>query len=363
MMKKVKVELGENTYPIFIGKNLFLNINNFLEEKKLFSNRFLIIDNNVYKNFGKNIINELQINSTKFEYFVFDSKEIYKSFSSMQKIYTQLLEKKFGRDTLIISIGGGVLGDLTGFAASTFMRGIPYIQIPTTLLACVDSAIGGKTGINFYKRKNIIGSFYQPKFVLIDTNFLKTLPRNEIVCGVGEIIKYAFLSDNNFYKNLLTKFDSIFELENQFLEQIIYESCKIKAAVVSQDEKETGIRKILNFGHTFAHSIESELNFKIKHGEAVIAGIISALYLSNLLGFISSEKLNEFLQLPLKIKLPSKISSLDKNKLYEIMLSDKKNRENKIKFVLLQDIGKILIDVEATKKEVNTALDKMFEKI
>lgn len=362
-MKKVKVELGENSYPIFIGKESFLNINNFLEEKYLYRNRFLIIDKNVYKNFGKNIINELKINSTKFDYFVFDSKESNKSFSSLQKIYTLLLEKKFGRDTLIIAIGGGVLGDLAGFAAATFMRGIPYVQIPTTLLACVDSSIGGKTGIDFYKRKNIIGSFYQPKFVLIDTNFLKTLPQKEIVCGAGEIIKYAFLSDKNFYNNLLNKFDSIFELDDKFLEQIIYESCKIKAAVVSQDEKETGLRKILNFGHTFAHSIESVLNFKIKHGEAVIAGIISALYLSNLLGFISSEKLNEFLQLPLKIKLPSKISSLDKNKLYEIMLSDKKNRENKIKFVLLQDIGKILIDVEATKKEVNTALDKMFEKI
>ncbi len=360
-MKTIKVDFIENSYQIFIGENSFLFINELLKRKNLYQNRFLIIDNNVYKNYGNKIINDLKTHSTKFDYFVFESKESNKSFSFLQQIYTSLLEKKFGRDTLIIAIGGGVLGDLAGFAAATYMRGVPYVQIPTTLLACVDSSIGGKTGIDFYKRKNIIGSFYQPKFVLIDTNFLKTLPRKEIICGVGEIIKYAFLVDYNFYNNLLKNFDSIFELEDKFLEKIIYESCKIKSAVVFQDEKENGLRKILNFGHTFAHSFESELNFKIKHGEAVIAGIIAALYLSNQLGILSSQKLNEFLQLPLKIKLPSRISFLDKNKLYQIMLSDKKNREDKIKFVLLQDIGKILIDVEASKKDVITALDKMFQ--
>jgi 3-dehydroquinate synthase len=278
----------------------------------------------------------------------------------LHDIYSQLIENNFGRDTTLIAIGGGVVGDLAGFAAATFMRGIKVVNVPTTLLAMVDSSIGGKTSINFLAKKNIVGSFYQPGYVLIDTFFLKTLPVSELKCGAGEIIKYAFLSDKNFFNSLLNDFGKIFKNNNDYLEETISNCASIKASVVSNDEKESGLRKILNLGHTFAHAYESCLNFKIKHGIAVNAGVISALFLSNELGIIDDKNVETFLKLPLKLKSPKVLSSLEKDSIYNVMLSDKKNRNGKIKFVLPLEIGKIIMDIEAEKKEIYSALDRTF---
>ena len=250
-------------------------------------------------------------------------------------------------------------GDLVGFAASTFMRGVSLIHIPTTLLADVDSSIGGKTGINFNHKKNMIGTFYQPKLVIIDTEFLINLPKAEITSGIGEVIKYAYMSDRNFFNYLKENLDRIFKYDSEVLNEIIFKSASIKASVVSQDEKESGLRKILNLGHTFAHGFESELKFKIKHGEAVIAGIISSLFLSEKLRLITENELNAYLELAAKIKLPKKLQEIDKENVFQIMKSDKKNRNGVIKFVLVSGIGKILLDVEAEKKDVFYAIDRM----
>ncbi len=294
----------------------------------------------------------------KLNYYILKSGERSKSSTELHRIYSYLIEKKYNRDTLIIAVGGGVTGDLAGFAASTFMRGVQIVHVPTTLLAMVDSAIGGKTGINFNKTKNIIGAFYQPKFVLADLNFLNTLPESEIICGAGEIIKYAYLADNKFFNYVNDNLNGILQYRIEVLSKVITESVKIKAAVVMQDEKESGIRKILNLGHTFAHAYESELNFKVKHGEAVIAGLISALYLSNRLNILSNEKLNKFIKLPLKINLSTGFNKLNKEKVYKRMFSDKKSREGKIKFVLLADAGKLIIDVDASKADIYYAVEK-----
>jgi 3-dehydroquinate synthase len=271
------------------------------------------------------------------------------------------LGKKYNRDTLIIAAGGGVVGDLAGYAAATFMRGVQLVHLPTTLLAMVDSSIGGKTGINFNKNKNIIGAFFQPEFVMADLEFLKTLPKSEIICGTGEIIKYAYLSNNDFFNYVNDNLNEILICNLTVLDKVISESVKIKSAVVKQDEKETGLRKILNLGHTFAHAYESELNFRIKHGEAVIAGLISALYLSNRLKILSKEKFDRFIKLPLKINLSAAFNKLNKENVYNRMFSDKKSRGGRIKFVLLADTGKILIDVDASKADIYYALENTLE--
>ena len=358
-MNKIVVSLKESSYPILIGENIFAKVPELINKFKLNKNFLIIIDKNVYAFHDKSINQSFKNFNYKKNLYILNTGEKTKSYLELNKIYSFLLKNNYGRDSLIISIGGGVTGDLSGYAAATYMRGIQIIHIPTTLLAAVDSSIGGKTGINFEKKKNMIGSFYQPKFVLIDTNFLKTLPKPEITSGLGEVIKYAFLSDEYFFKYMKDNLKKLFLLDEKILLKIILVSDKIKAGVVSQDEKESGLRKILNLGHTFAHAFETELNFSIKHGEAVIAGIICALVLSNRLGLLSSEDLNNYLTLPLMVKLPKKLHGLDKNNLYNIMLHDKKNKGGKIKFVLLSKIGKILLDVEVDKKDLFYTFNEM----
>lgn len=361
MMKKVKVTTdGKNeiSYEILIGNKIYDQLINTINKLKLHKNILIIIDGNVEKLHKDFIKKRFSNYKNKIKYYILKPGESSKSYKGLNKIYSYLIENEFGRDSLVISIGGGVAGDLSGYVAATYMRGIQLVHIPTTLLAAVDSSVGGKTGINFEKKKNLIGSFYQPKLVLIDTYFLSSLPKNEITSGLGEIIKYAFLAENTFYDFVNNSINKIYNLDNKILEEIIYCSVLIKASVVREDEKETWLRKILNFGHTFGHAIESELNFKIKHGEAVTAGIICALYLSNKIGIISKEDLEEFLSLPLKIKLPKIIGSINRKEIYNLMKLDKKTRNGKINFVLTSGIGKTLVDVEASDKDIFYSIEK-----
>ena len=361
-MKTLTVALKENGYNIYLGKGVLEKFKSLCEKKSLPKRMFFVIDENVLR-LHKNYLLTFLIDEKKDLVYKFPSGEKSKSFKQISELHKVMPENKLGRDTLVVAVGGGVTGDAVGFAASIFMRGVPVVHIPTTLLAAVDSSVGGKTGINFNNTKNIIGSFYQPKFVLIDTNFFSSLPEKEITCGLGEIIKYAYLTGQNFYDQVFLDFNSFYQKDFSKTEKLIASSISVKAEVVSSDEKETGLRKILNFGHTFAHAFESELHFKIKHGEAVIAGIICALYLSHEKGFITEEQLKKFLYLPKQIALPSSLKKLDKEKLFQVMLSDKKNRDGKIKFVLLKNIGEILLDVEAEKVEVFNSFERMFKSI
>jgi len=361
-MKTITVSLRDNEYEIHLGKGILNKFNSLCENKSLPTRRLFVVDENVFR-IHKKYLKTFLFDEKKDLVYKFPEGEKSKSFKQIAELHKVMLENKLRRDTLLVAVGGGVTGDAAGFAASIFMRGIPVVHIPTTLLAAVDSSIGGKTGINFNNTKNIIGSFYQPKFVLIDTAFLSSLPEKEITCGLGEIIKYTFLTDQKFYENVLTKYPSFYQKDFSKPESLISTSISIKAEVVSSDEKETGLRKILNFGHTFAHAFESELKFKIKHGEAVIAGIICALFLSNEKGFISDQQLEKFLLLPKHVPLPTTLKKLNKEKLFQVMLSDKKNRDGKIKFVLLRNLGEILLDVEAEKSEVFNAFERMFHTI
>ena len=252
------------------------------------------------------------------------------------------------RDSLL-AIGGGITGDVSGFAASLFKRGLHFVNIPTTLLAQVDSSIGGKTGINSKYGKNLIGSFYQPKLVISDIDTLKTLNRREIVCGYGEILKHSIISKKKFFKYLDQNFDEIIKLKSPYIEKAIFESCKIKKDVVEKDEKESNLRKKLNFGHTFGHAIESKN--KISHGKAISLGIIFACHISNKLGYLAKDKIKRIKHLLEKFSLPTEISEIDKSELLTFISKDKKAVKKNIDFIVLEDIGKANI--------INLSIDKI----
>lgn len=355
-MKKIKVPIEQNIYDVYLGSNIFDQLFNIAEKLKLNKNIMLVVDEKLYGIRKAEIDHLVKTYRGKLSVLVIKATEKLKSFYTLQKILTELLNKEYTRDTLLVALGGGIIGDIVGFAASIFSRGVQYVQVPTTLLAAVDSSVGGKTGINFGDTKNIIGAFNQPKFVLIDSDLLTTLPKREMISGLGEVIKYAYLTNKNFYDYILSNIDNILENKKDVLEKIIEESVRFKGDVVANDEKESGTRKMLNLGHTFAHAFEVEQNYKIKHGHAVIVGIASALFLSNRLNLLNDKKLNSLLELLIQIKDLIKISDVDYKKSISIMKRDKKNRDGKIKFVLLKDVGKILIDVEATDRDIKYAL-------
>jgi 3-dehydroquinate synthase len=356
-MKTIRIELAENSYKVYVGQGIFSKLSQIIFRQKLAANLFIVLDSQVKKLYSDKLKSELEQIGTEVNTITIKATEKNKSVFTLEKIYTALLKKNYSRDTLIISIGGGIVGDIAGLAASTFARGVQYIQIPTTLLAAVDSAVGGKTGINFFDTKNIVGSFYQPKFVIVDTDFFKSLAAEEMRCGLGEILKYAYLTDRVFFNYIRKNIENIFEQKENVLTKVISTAVKYKGDIVSKDEKEKGLRKVLNLGHTFAHAIEVEQEFRLKHGEAVIVGIACSLYLSNKLGLIDDDKLSELLSPLIKFQKLISIRSINFKKIRKIMLRDKKNKQNRIKFVLVKDVGEIIIDVEASEEDINYSLE------
>jgi len=359
MQNKIKIKTNNGSYDVLITQSLNKSLISVLNELSIGSKIFVVIDSNVFNYHSKKINKIFGHFELDIKYFQLKANERTKSLLSLEKIYRSLAENNFGKDTLLISIGGGITGDISGFAAATYMRGIQLIHIPTTITSAVDSAIGGKTGVNFLKAKNLIGSFYQPKAVLIDTGFFATLPLTEIRSGIGEIIKYGYLSSPEFYNLILKSLDHLQNLRSKELNYIIQECIHIKSAIVSMDETETGLRKILNFGHTFAHAFESCSGFKIKHGEAVAAGIVSALFLSSRLGFLNIKNLNTLLKLPISFGVTRKLQSLKNEEILNRMKLDKKNRNNEINFILLKNAGELLVDVRGEKSDILWALDAM----
>jgi len=356
-MKKIHINIPQNDYNIFLGENIIRNLPELLKSENLTEKVFFVIDSNVNKLYSKKLSSIFDSAKLYYKSVTVNANEKNKSNETLQKIHKSLIKHNYGRDSIIIAIGGGIVGDVAGFAASTYMRGIKYVQVPTTLLASVDSSVGGKTGINFYNTKNIIGTFYQPKMVLIDTNFFSTLPQEEMLCGLGEIIKYCFLTEPKYFNYVQKNIDKILSNNTNSITRVIAESVKFKGDVVTADEKEAGIRKILNLGHTFAHAFEVEQKHKIKHGQAVIVGIASALYLSNKLFLLSEKNFNRFMNLLLQFKDKITLKKIDKNYAYKIMQRDKKNRANQIKLVLLKDIGNIVTDISCSKKLIIEALE------
>jgi 3-dehydroquinate synthase len=358
-LKKITVNTAANNYPVFIGTDIFKSFLELTKEFNLPKRVFVIIDKKVELLYGAFIKKVITSFASKFYFLSLPSSERVKSFKTLTKIFTRLFEEKFARDTLVIAIGGGTIGDVAGFAASTYMRGVQLVHVPTTLLSVVDSSVGGKNAINFKEIKNLVGTFQQPSFVVSDTRFLESLPKKELISGLGEVIKYSYLTDGKFYSDLLSKFSLLLNKDSEYLRKVVYECIKIKSAVVSKDEKEiSGVRKILNFGHTFAHAFESNSFYRLSHGQAVIAGIISALFLSFKKGLINKNKLAYMMNLPVRFKSFIHLKKIDESEIVRLMAYDKKSTGNKNNFVLIKNFGEILIDMNANKKEIYWALSE-----
>jgi 3-dehydroquinate synthase len=364
-MKPIKLKIKTKTqkYPIIIGYNLVSNTSKIIKDNSLnFKKCLLVID----KNISIKIVSKIKKSLDKKKLYIhfFKANEINKNINSVNKILDILLKKNFSREDCLISIGGGITGDISGFAASLFKRGLKFINMPTTLLSQVDSSIGGKTGVNTKYGKNLIGSFYQPNLVISDIEFLKTLPKRELICGYGEVLKHSLIASKNFYNFLNKNNKKILSLSSPFIEKAIYESCKIKKNVIEKDENEKGVRKILNFGHSFAHAYEATLGYskKLNHGEAVILGMKTALNFSlenQLLKKNEHNLINNHISI---YKLTSKINKFfkvkDLNKILSFMIKDKKNNSNKISLVLLKKIGKPIINKEYSKNNLRLFLKK-----
>lgn len=358
-LKKITINTATNSYPVFIGTDIFKSLPDLTKEFNFPQRAFIIIDKKVALRYGGFIKKVITSFANKFYLLSLHSSERIKSFKTVTKIFTRLFEEKYARDTLVIAIGGGTIGDVAGFAASIYMRGVPLVHVPTTLLSVVDSSVGGKNAINFKEVKNLAGTFYQPSLVVSDTRFFESLHRKELISGIGEVIKYSYLTDGKFYSDLLSNFDLLLNKDPDYLRKVVYECIKIKSAVVSKDEKEIyGIRKILNFGHTFAHAFESHSSYRLSHGQAVIAGIISALFLSFKKGLINKNQLDYMISLPVKFKSFIHLKKIDANEIIRLMTYDKKSVTDKTNFVLIKNFSEILIDMNADKKEIFWALNE-----
>ena len=343
---EIKTKIKEANYSIFLGKNILGILKNKIKITCPNTSKIaLIIDGKIPLKFKQ----QLKKNLFGYElyFYTFHSTEKNKTLKYSQNIIEQLLINKFSRADLIIGIGGGIVGDVSGFIASILKRGINFINVPTTLLAQVDSSIGGKTGVNSEHGKNLIGSFYQPRMVVIDISFLQSLPRREMVCGHAEIIKHALIKDANFFKWLKKNTNKIIHLKDLYsLIFAIKKSCKIKLSFVEKDLKEKGLRMALNFGHTFAHAIEAcdKYSGKINHGEAVLIGMMIATKISVIKKVCKNNVLSEIKDIYKTNKLNYNLKSVFKNnqinKIFSFIRNDKKNNDNKINLILLRKIGK-----------------------
>jgi len=365
-MKPIKliVQTNSEKYPIIIGKNLISSLSQLFKKNSInFKKCLLVLDKNIPNKYVKQISESLK----RYEVYklIYNANEKNKNQKNVNKILNFLLKKNFSRDDCLISIGGGITGDVAGFAASLFKRGLKFINIPTTLLSQVDSSVGGKTGINTSQGKNLIGSFYQPKIVISDIDFLRSLPFREIVCGYAEIIKHALIANKKFYIFLNKNINEILKLKSPMIEKSIYESCKVKKSIVEKDEKEKNLRKILNFGHTFAHAYEASLNFseKLNHGEAVILGMKSAFEFSHSKNFINYKEFKSAIDhlnnshFPISIKNYFTIKKINQIVLY--MIRDKKNNSKNIKLMLIKKIGGPIIEKEFSEHTVKNFLKKI----
>ncbi len=342
---KLSIKTKSKKYKIFIGSNIIKKISSILNIEKIkFKKCLIILDKNVPKKKFFIIKNRIKCEE-KFVYF-FNANEKNKNQAVVNNILNFILKKNFSRTDCIISLGGGITGDVSGFVASIYKRGIKFINIPSTLLAQVDSSIGGKTGINNNFGKNLIGSFYQPDLVISDIDLLKSLPRREIICGYAEILKHALISNTKNFKFIDNNKNKILNLESPFIEKAIIDSCKVKKQVVENDEKEKNYRKILNFGHTFAHAYEATKGYskRLNHGEAVILGILSAIKFSYYINILQKKQLNKIINhinsLNFKIYINKFFNIKDIKKIIKFMVLDKKNSSSKINLILIKKIGK-----------------------
>ncbi len=341
-MDRVHVHLDQEDYPIYFSDGKKASFAQALN-RHFESSHWVIITNPIVdKLHGASFKKELK-GLGKVHTLHIPDGEKYKTLQTVEKLYKEFLKCKVDRSTPVIALGGGVVGDVAGFAAATYLRGLPLIQVPTTLLAQVDSSVGGKTGVDLPAGKNLIGAFYQPKMVYIDVSVLKTLPQREVLCGTAEVIKYGAIASESLFSTLEKKVSPFLQLDSFLLKKVVKECVKIKANIVERDEKETfGIRSILNFGHTLGHAVETLSGYhRYSHGEAVAVGMAFAVQLSESLGLTKTWTVDRLMNLIHEMGLPHQIPPYSKNAYLQVMARDKKMVKGKIRYVLIKKIGMV----------------------
>ena len=354
-MKTLTVDLGDRSYPIYIGSNLLNNPE--LISPHIPGHQVLIVTNVTV---GPLYLEKVQ---TALKQFSVKSLELpdgeqYKDLATLNLIYDKLLSERFDRHCTLVALGGGVVGDITGFAAATFQRGVHFVQIPTTLLAQVDSSVGGKTGVNHPLGKNMIGAFYQPRCVIADTDTLNTLDDRQLSAGLAEVIKYGLISDPEFFQWLEQNIHLLLNRDPQATAFAIERSCQNKAQVVAADEKESGVRALLNLGHTFGHAIETAMGYgRWLHGEAVATGMLMAADLSQRCGWLSQDDVQRLEKLLIRARLPVRApQQLSPEKFLEVMAVDKKVKQGRINLILLKQIGNAIVSGDYDPALLHTTL-------
>lgn len=356
MTQTLDVSLAERSYTIHIGAGLLNQTEILLNQIK--GKQVAIISNTtVAPLYMQQVAQPLRDKGMRVIEVILPDGEAYKNSDTLNLIYDALLEARCERNTTLIALGGGVIGDLTGYAAATYLRGVPFIQIPTTLLSQVDSSVGGKTGINHPRGKNMIGAFYQPQLVLIDIDTLKTLPQRELSAGIAEVIKYGLIRDANFFVWLENNMHKLMLLDEAVVTEAVYRSCKNKAEVVAADEREAGERALLNLGHTFGHAIENAMGYGVwLHGEAVAAGTVMAAELSQRLNWLQANDVERIKAIFAAAELDQKPPALGVETYLDLMGLDKKVQDGKIRLVLQQGIGKAIITSDYDAEQLNLTL-------
>ena len=356
--EKITVLYEDKPCYDILYRNDFNDLQNILEELKCQDRKVCFVtDSNVGKEYAERVKNEICKYVKEVFVFTFPFGEVNKNLDTVHNLYEFLIQKAFDRNDILLALGGGVVGDLTGFAASTYLRGIRFIQIPTTLLSMVDSSIGGKTGVDFHSYKNMVGAFYMPKCVYMNLDTLHTLNVTEYFSGMGEIIKHGLIKDANYYKWLKDNVEGIENKEYDILRSMIKRSCEIKKEVVEKDPKEQGERALLNFGHTIGHAVEKLMGLSLLHGECVGIGMVAAAYISMKRNLITKEEFLDIIDTIKSFHLPVSIPYLDPEEVLDVVTRDKKMDAGKIKFILLRKIGEAYIDTTVSKQEMIDAVN------
>lgn len=352
---------GDFTYPIYF-ENDFSSLAQRMMDQGLHYNKICIVtESNVAPLYAGALQEELAKITDNVSLCVFASGEENKNLETVQDIYQHLIEIGMDRKGLLVALGGGVTGDMTGFTAATYLRGIDFIQVPTTLLSQVDSSVGGKTGVDFRQFKNMVGAFYQPRLVYMNMNTLKTLPRDQVVSGMGEVLKTGLICDGEFFREVADHKEAIETLDPAFMAGIIRRCCQIKAGVVERDPKEQGERALLNLGHTTGHAVEKLMNFKMLHGHCVGVGMAACAYLSHNRGLLTDDELSYILNVLKSFGLPVSVSGLGADDVLMATKKDKKMENGRIKFVLMKGIGGSFVDPSVTDRELKAAIGKILE--
>ncbi len=356
-MNELTVELGARSYPIYIGAGLLTQAPLWTD---ILSKKTLVVTNDTI---APLYLEHIQKQLPKAEGLILPDGEVHKTLTTTSLIYDRLLAGNYNRDCCLVALGGGVIGDITGFAAATYQRGVDFIQIPTTLLAQVDSSVGGKTGVNHPQGKNMIGAFHQPRLVLADTDTLATLPERELAAGLAEVIKYGLIRDTEFLAWLESNMPRLLQRDPEALAYAITRSCENKAQVVAADERESGQRALLNLGHTFGHAIEAALGYgKWLHGEAVGAGMCMAADLSQRLGWLTDAERERAVALITAAGLPTVApGGLTRDQMLELMAGDKKVLAGKLRLVLLRGLGNAVVSAEFDEASLLATLDRFLE--